>query len=262
MNPYYFGNSNTRLYGVYHPPTAGAIREKAVLLCPPFGHEYMRSHWAYRMLADQLSTEGFHVLKFDYFATGDSAGDGYEASVTQWQQDIQTASAELKDMAGIQSISIVALRFGALLAVTTPKLSTRELILWEPTISGHSYMDELKSMHQAFLDNFNHSVNVSVETCGDEFIGQEISPDLQTQISSTDLNTTRLRTRQLVVISTPHQPKRFTALKQLASEQNIPYQHISTDDAGRWDKSDALAAAILPAQTIKSIINVLTGKQT
>ena len=75
MNPFYFGSSAEPLFGAYHPPGNQVGRNLAVLICPPLGREYLRAHWALRRLADQISRDGGHVLRFDYFATGDSAGD-------------------------------------------------------------------------------------------------------------------------------------------------------------------------------------------
>ena len=66
MNPFYFGSSKEPLFGAYHPPMGMAAEEPAVLLCPPLGQEYQRTHWAMRRLADQLARTGVHVLRFDY----------------------------------------------------------------------------------------------------------------------------------------------------------------------------------------------------
>ena len=48
-------------------------RQSAIVLCQPLGHGYLRAHRAFRNLAVSLASQGFHVLRFDYYGCGDSA---------------------------------------------------------------------------------------------------------------------------------------------------------------------------------------------
>ena len=82
MRPFYFGDSEEALYGVYHSPQ-GEHRDEGVVLCAPFGQEAMRTHRALRQLATLLTKRGYHVLRFDYRGTGDSALDIYEVDFLQ-----------------------------------------------------------------------------------------------------------------------------------------------------------------------------------
>jgi len=54
MNPSFFGPPGEQLLGVHHPPRAGA-RGLGVVLCPAAPLEAVRSHWAFRKLAEQLA---------------------------------------------------------------------------------------------------------------------------------------------------------------------------------------------------------------
>src|SRR6185503_18450344 len=116
MQPFYFGTSEQQLFGVYHAAESGSSKRAGVVLCQPVGHEYLRAHRAFRNLAMALAGQGFHVLRFDYFATGDSAGDGEQLSVRQCLSDLATAIDELKDIAGVTKVSLVGLRLGATFA--------------------------------------------------------------------------------------------------------------------------------------------------
>ena len=62
------------LFGWYHAADAGG-RDIVVVLCPPMGPEYTRSHRTLRHLADRLALAGIPALRFDYHGVGDSAGD-------------------------------------------------------------------------------------------------------------------------------------------------------------------------------------------
>jgi len=83
METFYFGESPKQLYGAYHPPRDFNDRKVAVVLCYPIINEYLRAHRAFVRLATQLATEGFHVLRFDYFGCGDSYGDDDDGNLTE-----------------------------------------------------------------------------------------------------------------------------------------------------------------------------------
>jgi pimeloyl-ACP methyl ester carboxylesterase len=92
-----------------------------------------------RQLAVRLSQSGHHVLRFDYYGTGDSLGAERDGDVASWRDDIETAVTELKDMTGVAKVSLVGLRLGANLAA---EVSARHpddidsLVLWEPLPAG------------------------------------------------------------------------------------------------------------------------------
>ena len=144
MNPLFFGKSESPLYGVYLPPKA-TPRDAGIVLCYAFGQEYMRAHRAYRQLALLLSKKGYHVLRFDYRGTGDSSGDMESISPQDWVDDVAMAIAELRDTAGVSSISVVGLRLGALIAgvACASRKDVERLIVWDPVIDGGEYEREL-----------------------------------------------------------------------------------------------------------------------
>ena len=116
MVPLYFGTSSARLFGVYHPAESAQHRSCGVVICPPFGHEYIRAHRLLRQLAVQLSRDGFHVLRFDYLGCGDSSGDPQTARPRSGRADIATAIDELRDTSEVRRVCLVGLRLGATLA--------------------------------------------------------------------------------------------------------------------------------------------------
>src|SRR6478735_2507229 len=100
VESHFFGTSERRLFGAYHVP-AGRFRAHGVVLCPPGPQEYMRSHMALRKLAALLAREGLPVLRFDYYATGDSGGESREGSLAEWQHNIVTATDNLRACSGV-----------------------------------------------------------------------------------------------------------------------------------------------------------------
>jgi uncharacterized protein len=153
MNPFFFGSRNRQLFGVYHPAKRHPSCMHGVVLCPPIGQEYMRTHMAIRQLAIQLSSVGFDVLKFDYYGLGDSAGTSEEGNPDLWRDDVRTAYRELKDVSGMTSISIIGLRLGAALAAeaTFTGLSVKNLLLWDPVVRGREYIEEMRKLTSGVL---------------------------------------------------------------------------------------------------------------
>ena len=143
MNPFYFGPSDRPLFGLFTRGRESAPDMGAVLLCYPVGSEYMRAHRAFRQLNTLLNRVGFHVLRFDYSCTGDSAGEGQDARVADWLDDVTWAIEELEDTAMVDTVSVVGLRWGATLAAlaTRGREDVDRLILWDPVVSGSTYLD-------------------------------------------------------------------------------------------------------------------------
>lgn len=135
MMPLYFGADGQRLYGVYEAAHNSSAANRAVVLCNPVGNEYIHAHRTMRALSSRLSKAGFHVLRFDYYGTGDSSGGSDEGSPRRWCENIKAAMLELQEMTGAARISLIGLRFGANLAAEVAARAPEtinSLALWEP----------------------------------------------------------------------------------------------------------------------------------
>jgi len=146
--PLLAGDTASAVYAVhYEPPLAVACRG-AALICPPYGHEYVRTHRAITRLCESLAHAGCHALKFDYFGTGDSAGDSGTGGIERWIADIQIAAGELKRRAGIDKPHIIGLRLGAMLAIAAP-IQVAKAVWVDPVLSGRSYVDGLEQLERS-----------------------------------------------------------------------------------------------------------------
>jgi pimeloyl-ACP methyl ester carboxylesterase len=143
MMPFYFGASERRLFGLYEPAAGGGAVERAAVLCQPFGGEYVFAHRSMRQLAVRLASVGFHTLRFDYFGTGDSAGEAAEADLAGSEADAELATEELRDIVGVKRITLIGLRLGATIAARVAAKRAEEVeavVLWDPIISGEDYL--------------------------------------------------------------------------------------------------------------------------
>ena len=156
--PSFFGDRDRQLFGIYHVPDGDAVQDAGVVLCYPGPQEYSQLHWAYQKLAGMLASAGLHALRFDYFATGDSAGRAEEGTLGQWALDIEAAVQELRDVAGIRRVSLIGMRLGAVLAnrAVANGLRIRDLVLWDPVVDGRSYVAELDAVEVTRLNRLQY----------------------------------------------------------------------------------------------------------
>jgi len=254
--PFFFGESGRQLYGVYHAPRTRGGRDAAVLICPPFGQEYMRTHRALRQLALHLAKRGCHVLRFDYFGTGDSAGQGEDATIEIWTQDVGTAIDELKDTSGARRVSVVGLRLGASLAAAA--LANRDdiadLVLWDPVVSGPSYLEELIAMHR----DRHGSDPAEAEIIGIE--GYPLSTELRRELAALDMRDAPGHGPSRVLLVTSERRPEYEQLQGALARTDVALKASFVDAPARWRDIDRLGAVLLPRDVIQTVVGMLRGE--
>jgi pimeloyl-ACP methyl ester carboxylesterase len=132
VNPIAFGTRARQLFGVF-TPAAGVRAGEGIVICSPLGAEYQRAHRSLRILGDRLGMCGYDVLRFDYFGTGDSMGEGSDVTLDGAVSDTLVAIDELCAMAAVDCVTLVGVRFGALVAVAAAGRDARagRMVLWD-----------------------------------------------------------------------------------------------------------------------------------
>ena len=258
MNPFFFGTSDRSLFGMYHPPKARHVSTTGVVLCYPFGQEYMRAHRAFRQLAMLLTRAGFHVFRFDYFGTGDSSGDSMEGSVDQWVADVGTAVEELKDTADVSRVALVGLRFGATLAAlaAADRADVESVVLWDPVIKGGEYATDLAEegvSHESYRAGRVPERNDGVVGV----LGFPLTEKLRAGMNAIDLNKATLPSRTKVLIVVSGESDESKELERSFSERSkgVEYRCIPTE--GNWNEVDANGSALIPQAVIQGIVQYL-----
>lgn len=254
MNPFFFGNSKAPLYGVFHQPDSASPKSHGAVLCAPLGQEYMRSHRAMRQLATMLSRIGIAVLRFDYRGTGDSAENLEDVTAEQWLEDCHTAIDELKDTAGVKSVSLIGLRLGGILA-TYASLSRKDItriVLWDPALSGESYLEELKTevKNQAIKKRTNF-----IDSDGTvHYNGFAITQSMQASLHDLNLLESYPSNVPSVIQLVSHDSDNFSKLNE-AWSKNQGFEFNQIDAAGDWNYVDDNGGILLPQPIIQSIVN-------
>ncbi len=181
MTPLYFGNGERRLFGIYDPAQPHAGRPRAAVLCNPWGSEAVHAHRSLRALAARLAMSGCHTLRFDYFATGDSAGDSSQGYMAGWETDVVAAIDELRDIIGPLPVALVGLRLGAVIgarAVEQRREVVESMVMWDPIRSGEDYWSRLL---------FRNPHGPGGDTRGIELQESPLPPLLCSQLRSVEL---------------------------------------------------------------------------
>lgn len=249
MHPRYFRQDGQPLFGVFHPARSRSSSADCVLMCPPIGHEYIRSHWALRSLASSLARESMNVLRFDYLGIGDSAKDVSDVgSLETWVDDTCDAAVELLDEVGEsdKSITIVGLRFGAAIATSAASQLADDgigtnLILWEPVFNGRQFLAELRSMHRQMLDLWVTKTTTENTDSHEEILGFRYARTLLEEIETTDL------------LNTPAPPSSSVRAYSSNGEESLYPEWLTdwvlTEDTYDWGDANYIEEAWLPTKS-------------
>lgn len=247
----FFGQPDSPLFGVYHRPRGTAARtDKAVLICPPIGQEYNRTHWTLRLMANQIARRGAHVLRMDYRGLGDSSmGCDEIETLETWWKDIGTAIDHLKSQTGADSVMLIGQRMGGTLAAEVAQVrpDVNSVVLWEPVVDGKQYLDGLRKMHSMMLDLWVCKMKTPNDETKEEILGSQFRRSLLNEIENLKLDLGRIIQPQLIV-----------DVAQSENEYAHPepsLQKIIRDERdAAWHDLDELESAFLRPEISREIV--------
>lgn len=252
MNPFHFGAPEAPLFGMYTPPRASVARPAGVLLCAPIGLEYIRTHYALRLLALQLAEAGYHVLRFDYHGVGDSSGTIARGQFDVWVDDVILAARELAEISGSEALTVVGLRAGAALALEAlvrEPVHTPGLVLWDPVTDGSDYLATLEALHAQMAAQRSEPPAAS-----EELLGTAFPDDLRTALRGFELeqrlDAADLRSAALVV--SEDRPNFRSLLAKIRSRwPDADYRHLT--DPMQWDSLKAAFDARMTGPIVRAV---------
>lgn len=254
IQPFYFGTSQKPLFGSYQPPQSGSARRSVVLLCYPLGDEYIRAHRAYRQLATRLNRVGFPVMRFDYFGSGDSAGEDTDATLSQWLNDISIAVDEAKRLSGAQTVILAGLRLGATLAAITAsqRRDVSAVALWEPVINGDEYLNELREAHEHRLRYLPSKPQNQPQDLLD-LLGFRLSDKLVEELQHLNLLTLSAKPSNVVYMTENRQTEELSKLQAHFKNLGSRVYYDQIDGPVIWAEDPD--KALVPHQILESIVS-------
>lgn len=235
----HFGRSGRILFGSFDPGRTPR-RNRGVVICNPWGVEALRAHRSIKALTNRLVQAGLDVLRFDYFGSGDSWGDGDATSLSGWKEDSVAAVEEIRAVGQVSAVDLVGLRLGAwAAAMATPATEAEtRLVLWDPVCRGTAYLEDLRPRAQGNPPQANQL----------EVDGFEVPVRLQEELSGArlaDLFTPGLDAAAFVTAD---------ALDEPCAELTLPPGRLHIVPGPRcWVEEGDYGAAAVPVEMIEGI---------
>jgi len=262
ITPVRFGQPVPSLYGVFHPSGLRNARPHAVLFCNPFGQEAVRIHRFFGVLAHRLARAGVACLRFDYHASGESLGDDCEADLDRWVQDVVAADALLRQNAGVHEVDWVAPRLASALAVRASAQAPqrpRQLVLWEPVVSGARYVDHLLEVHASVVADLPDG---GVLTGDEEILGFGVSRRLLEQMRAVVPADYQLaRTRRVTLVASHQRATDADEWVAALQRRGVAVQRETLSLDFDWTSEEAFNTALVPTAALNLLEAVLKGDQ-
>ena len=125
-----------------YAPSDAAPR-RCYIVAPAFAEEMNRSRDALREFALAAADQGAATHIPDLRGTGDSPGEFGDYGIDDWCDDLLAAVDDARTRYADTPITLLGIRFGALLAARVAAQATvTELLLWQPAADGKRLMRE------------------------------------------------------------------------------------------------------------------------
>jgi|GEM_PF-1293744 len=248
MTPTFFGEPHQQLFGALHQARGcKSAANRTVVICPPIGQEYIRTHWCLRLLARQLARKGINVLRLDYRGIGDSAGVNEETtSITHWYQDVHTAIDYACEQTNCRNVMLVGLRYGGAIASAVAAESSKinSLILWEPVLDAGQYLKSLRTMHKQMIDLWVSNFKTPNNSDQEEILGSTFDRNLLVEMESAAVDLDAIDQPQFIVDLFEHRN---------AYTVNEMQRFMPSEDEDSWTNLQLLETSWLRASTARQI---------
>lgn len=147
--PLYLDCEPDLAFATLHLPAADAIRDTAVVLCPPFGWEEVCSYRSLRFWALRLADAGYPAIRVSLPSTADSGGAPRDPERLQaWTAAIRSAVVALQNHTGARRIVAVGVTLGGMLAflAAAEAAPIDDLVLWGMPARPRTLVRQLRAV--------------------------------------------------------------------------------------------------------------------
>jgi uncharacterized protein len=131
-----------QLVGIHHQ----AAGKKMVILCHGFTGNKAENKRLFVETARMLTPEGFNVLRFDFYGSGDSEGDFSDSLLSHNIDNLKDVIAWCREQ-GFANLAVLGISMGAATAIlTVAKEPVEALVLW-------SAVPDLKQLFESYVEN-------------------------------------------------------------------------------------------------------------
>jgi len=256
LNPLHFGVVGRVLFGVYHPPRRSTASTEGVVVCPPLGGDYLRTHRTLRVLAARIAEEGRHVLRFDYYGTGDSDGCGTAVRLAGCVADAVAAAEELRMLASLSRVSLVGVRAGGTVALLAARegWAVERVVVWDPVVRGRAYLEDLRkrASEPAVLPARFGRGRAPDGVLGVD--GFPLTPELRRELESVELtDVDEIPARFLGLVRSDMRESDARGLARRAEELGLEVARRDCPDPGVWTDRRRLGEQVLAPGVVEAL---------
>ncbi|MEO6169820.1 MAG: hypothetical protein ABIO84_02615 [Lysobacter sp.] len=259
--PQFFGEASHALFGIMHPAVTPA--RGAMLICQPLLQDGLNSHRGMWTVAEGLAKAGTHALRFDWYGSGDSGGDGGQLALPGMQSDLRHADAFLASVSGDLPRRWLALRSAsiALLSYASRQREPVDLVLWDPCVSGRDLVSGWRAMHQLQLSKAGRFPHGHALPSADDLLGFQVCPGLLAALTTFDACQLRLPAGSRVLMVTwtcsAAQDRLMEHLR--LSGTTVTSLLLAVDDGPDLTDPERFENQSLPRRSITQLLGHLNG---
>jgi pimeloyl-ACP methyl ester carboxylesterase len=193
-------------------------------------------------------------MRFDYYATGDSAGDCEELSLARMRLDVQQALQHCCDKTGVKQLTLVGVRLGATLAAQLASScgEIESLVLYAPAFDGEALLGEWQRDQQAFHDKHSYQLQ---QTGANEVLGFTVPEKFQSELRRRFEPVAPGRALKRVLVLTDESDANSELVNrwvEMFNHQAIEVTLEVVENIAIWRREPM--EAIVPAKTIRRIV--------
>lgn len=261
--PFFFGERP--LFGLLHASTASRHASSNVLVvCAPLLQDGIRAHRALWSLGDVVGRNGVPTLAFDWYGTGDSAGDDEALNLAGMLLDLQQVELELAHRFGAPKLQWLALRSAALplLAHLSRQDAPADVVLWEPQLDGRALVEDWRAQHHAQLYESGRYVHARHEPDADDLLGFKVDAALPDALSALDAAQLALPRDSRVRIAVWEMDDELERFAQAQRAHGVSVEAVLLDEGERpeWSVPTRFGAQVFPRRAVTQLAQRLTAQ--